>query len=307
MKTKIAFALTVALALTAMLGVLNVFADGPIAYLDNQSHTLAANASALYKFDYAVDPTSNSFPITTITLPNGTNSGLGFQVWTPDKVNDMADNTPVGVGSAQSVSCDTGEPAGGSACSSPDLTWSGAFGTSGTYYVFVTNNGSAPVSFKLNIQGSGVSLGQQLASAPSAPAAAPAISNNTDDPAKAAAIDGKAQSVPAGSAIWYSFNYGLNDDGSHPVVNLTMPNGAANGMAFQVWGPDQMQGGWYNNTPIGQGTAASLSCDTMEVAGQGGCQSPDLTWTGALGTPGTYYVRVINGGTAPVNSTLIIQ
>ncbi len=309
MKTKITTAVLLAVTLIALFGALNAFADGStVAYLDNQSHTLAANASALYKFDYAVDTVNNVHPVTTITLPNGAMNGLGFQVWTPDKVGDMADNTPIGVGSAQSVDCNTGDIAGGSTCQSPDLIWSGAFGTSGTYYVLVTNSTNASVNYTLNIQGSGVSLGQQLASAPSAPAAAPAITTpGTDDPAKATAIDGQSHSVPAGSAAWYSFNYGLNDDGTHPVVLITLPNGAANGLAFQVWTQDEMTGGWYNNTPIGVGSAQSEDCDTGNTVGGGGCQSPDLIWKGALGAPGTYFVRVINGGSAPANAILTIQ
>ncbi len=306
---KIAGALLLALATLLSFGSVIASADGStVAYLDNQSHTLAANASALYKFDYAVDTVNNVRPVTTITLPNGAMNGLSFQVWTPDKVGDMADNTPIGVGSAQSVDCNTGDIAGGSTCQSPDLIWSGAFGTSGTYYVLVTNNTNSSVNYTLNIQGSGVSLGQQLASAQSAPAAAPALTAaNTDDPAKAVAIDANQHTLPMGGAAWYSFNYQLNDDGTRPTVKITLPNGAATGMAFQVWTPDEMQGGWYNNSPIGQGTAQSVNCDTGVVSGGGACQSPDLVWSGALGVPGTYFVRVINGGSAPANYQLNIQ
>ncbi len=311
MKTKLSIAVLLALAVLASLGVLNAFADGnTVAYLDNQSHSLAANSSALYKFDYAVDPTTNSRPVTTITLVGGTNSGVGFQVWTPDKVGDMADNTPIGQGTAQNVDCDTGDLSGSGACQSPDLIWSGAFGTGGTYYVLVTNNNSTSASFTLKIQGDGVSLGQQLAAAPSAPAAAPALSATTstpaDDPAQAVALDASQHSLPAGGATWYSFSYQLNDDGSRPVVMITLPNGAANGLAFQIWTPDEIQGGWFNSTPIGQGTASAVNCDTGDI-GAGACQSPDLVWKGALGGPGTYFVRVINGGSAAANYTLNMQ
>lgn len=312
MKIKITLAVLLAIAALSTLGLLTAAADGPapVAYLDNQVHQLSAGASALYKFDYAIDPTTGTRPVTTITLPNGTNNGLGFQVWTPDMVGDMADNKPVGIGTAAAVDCSTGEVAGGGQCSSPDLTWSGAFGASGTYYVYVTNSNSGTASYTLNIQGSGVSLGQMQASAPSAPAAAPAAaatSANMDDPAKAVAIDGQSHSVPAGSAIWYSFNYGLNDDGSRPVRTITLVGGNQPGLGFQVYSSDTFPGGWWNSAPTGQGTAAAVDCSTGEVAGGGGCSSPDLTWSGAFAGNGTYFVRVINGSNAPMNFTLTIQ
>lgn len=310
MKTKITVALLLAVALVSTLGVLTAAADGPIAYLDNQVHQLAAGASALYRFDYSLDYTTMSRPMTSITLVNGTNSGLGFQVWDAQNINDMADNKPIGQGTPAAVDCTTGEISGSGGCLSPDLTWSGSFGASGPYYVLVTNSSAAPASFTLNIQGSGVSLGQMMAAAPSAPAAAPALpvaSANTDDPTKAIAIDAASHSIPANSATWFSFNYQLNDDGSRPVRMITLANGAQNGLGFQVYSPDLFPGGWWNSNPTGQGTAQVLDCSTMEVAGGGGCSSPDLTWAGAFGAPGTYFVRVINSTSAPVNFTLTIQ
>lgn len=311
MKTRITIAALLALAVLASFGLLTAAADGPIAFLDNQPHQLAAGASTLYQFNYAVDNTTGARPMTTITLVNGTNSGVGFQVWTPDMINDMADNKPVGQGTPAAVDCNTGEVSASGGCQSPDLTWSGAFGESNTYFVLVTNSNNSPVNYTLKIQGSGVSLGPQTAAAPSAPAAAPAVSaasTTTDDPAKAAAIDSAKHTLPANSATWYSFNYGLNDDGSRPVKTITLANGAAEGLQFQVWAPDtSMQGGWFNNNPTGQGTVAPVNCDTGAVAGGGLCTSNDLSWTGAFASSGTYFVRVINPTGSPLDYTLAIQ
>lgn len=303
----------IALAVTALLslGVMTTAAQGPIAvaYLDNQSHTLQANSSALYRFDYAVDNTNGTRPITTIRLVNGTLGGLAFEVWTPDTVADMADNNPVGRGTPAAIDCSTGEVSGSGGCQSPDLTWSGAFGTSATYYVRVINNNDSSANYQLMIQGDGVSLGRQPAGAPSAPAAAPPLTAaNADDPNKATAIDGQSHSIPAGTATWYSFNYGVNNDtGEHPIVTIRLANGNNSGVSFQVWSPDAMNGGWWNNNPTGRGTAANVDCDTGELSGSGGCQSPDLVWSGAFRSSGTYLVRVVNGNDSASNIMLTIQ
>ncbi len=303
-------AIVLALGLLLTLGVVTVAAQGPIAYLDNQTHTLAANGSAIYRFDYALN-SDGSRPQITIVMPNGTNSGLGFQVWTPETINDMADNKPIGIGSPLTVDCDTGEITAAGGCQAPDLLWVGAFGSGGTYYVVVANGTNNQASYMLKISGSGFSLGQQVASAGSAPAqspaAAPAIATTADDPAKAVAVDGKQHTLPANSATWYKFDYGLLDDGTHPTKTITLVNGTQSGLTFQVWSAEAFKGGWWNNVPIGQGTATALDCSTMEVAGQGGCQSSDLAWLGAFGAPGTYYVRVVNNMGAPVSYTLTIQ
>lgn len=307
---KITFAVLLALAVLLTLGVVTVSAQGPVAYLDNQTHTIAANGSTMYRFDYALN-SDGTHPQVTITMPNGTNSGLGFQIWAPEIVNDMADNKPTGIGSPLTIDCNSGTITAAGGCQSADLIWTGAFGSGGTYYVLVTNGTASQMSYTLKITGSGFSLGQQQVASVSAPAqgpaAAPAIATTADDPTRAVAIDNKQHTLPANAVTWYSFTYGLLDDGTHPVKTITLVNGAQSGLTFQVWSAEQFPGGWWNNDPIGHGTAAALDCSTMAVAGQGGCSSPDLTWAGALGGPGTYYVRIVNNTGAPVNYTLTIQ
>jgi hypothetical protein len=160
------------------------------------------------------------------------------------------------------------------------------------------------MSAQLMISGSGVSLAPIAVTGPSASAAQPGP--NTDDPNKAVALDGKQQNIPANSALWYSFNYGVLDDGTHPVMTITLANGNQSELSFQVWSPENLNN-WWNNTPTGLGTPATVNCDTGEVFGQGTCQSSDLTWTGALGASGTYYVRVINSTGNALPAVLTIQ
>lgn len=306
---KISGAVLLALGILLTLGIVVASADGPVAYLDSSTHTLAPGASNLFRFDYSLDNQDGTRPTTTIVMPGGANGSVGFQVWTADTINDMPDNHPVGIGSAQAIDCNTGEINGSGGCLSPDLLWTGAFGSGGTYYVVVTNNGMSQASYKLNITGSGVSLGQQqTASSLSAPAAAPALPGATaDDPAKAVAIDAKQHQIPANSVQWFSFAYGVLDDGTRPLRSITLVNGNQPGLSFEVYSPETLQGGWWNNNPVGKGTAASTDCNTGEVAGMGGCSSMDLTWTGAFALNGTYYVRVINSTNSPMNVSLTIQ
>ena len=293
----------VVLALLAGFGAMTVAADGPVAmaapvsapYIDNQPHTIQANSSVLYRFDYTIGDTH---PTTTITLVNGNAVGLGFEVWTPDKVTDMADNSPIGKGSTFSVQSDSGM------MTSNDLMWSGAFGATGPYYVRVINPNSTDMSAQLTISGSGVSLAPIAVTAPSASAAQPGP--NMDDPAKAVALDGKQQSIPANSALWYRFDYAITDDGTHPTMTITLANGSQSRLAFEVWSPEILND-WWDNTPIGRGTAAMVDCTTGEVSGMGTCQSSDLTWSGAFGATGTYYVRVINDTGNAIPAMLTVQ
>lgn len=308
MKTmKIAGAILLVLALLS-LGAIAVSAAGPAGtspaaapFLDNQSHTIPANGDGWFKFNYNLN-SDGTVPVTNIVLVNGAGSGLNFEVWTPQGVTDTVNNTPIGRGSTS--------------INGNDLNWTGGFGSAGTYFVHVINSNASDTPAMFNISGSGFSLGQAAGApapapaAPSAPAQAPAASasgTNMDDPNKAAVLDGQMHSIPAGSAVWYSFPYSLNDDGSKPDKTITLMNGTNSGVTFQVWTPDQMQGGWWNNNPVGQGTAAAVDCSTGELGGAADCSAPDLTWTGNFAANGTYWVRVINSNSAPTNATLTIQ
>lgn len=287
----------VALVILVSVSVLAVAADDPMAglspsgapFIDNQAHTLQPNADAWYRFNYNIsDPSSR--PVTTIRLVSGNFSGVNFEVWTPDEVTDIADNSPIGRGEPYNVACDDGT------CQSADLIWVGAFGTSGTYFVHVINTNATAMPAKILISGDGVSL----TPAPIAVTGATTNAQPMDDPAKAVALNGATQSVPANSAQWYRFDYGFNDDGSRPIKTITLANGNVNGLSFQVYAPEVLNS-WWTNNPTGVGSPVVVACDT------GTCSSNDLLWVGSFGSAGTYYVRVINNTGNAIPATLTIQ
>jgi len=91
---KLASALVLVCALFS-LGAGAVWAGSPApsaagaAVVDNASHSLAANSTAWYRFDYQVlDDASR--PMRQITLANATNTGLGFEVWTAEQLANLA-------------------------------------------------------------------------------------------------------------------------------------------------------------------------------------------------------------------------
>lgn len=126
----------------------NVAAQGPLAhgamYLDNQWHTIAAGATLWYAFDYAGDRTT-----VTLTLVNGVQLGMSFNLYAPDKPSDQ----PIGRGTSSLVICNDGNK-----CPSPDLTWTGGTSSPGTYYIQVINNTSVAKSFLLTSTNGGVTL-----------------------------------------------------------------------------------------------------------------------------------------------------
>ncbi len=124
-----------------------------------------------------------------------------------------------------------------------------------------------------------------------------------DDPAKAVALDGKQQTIPANSAQWFSFNYTINTDVSasaHPVIRIQLQNGNMSGVGFEVYSPEILAN-WWENKPLGIGTPTSTSSDGTVT------QPSDLNWSGAFGASETYYVRVLNNTADPLPATLTIQ
>jgi hypothetical protein len=125
-----------------------VAAQRPLAhgavYLDNQWHTIGPGATLWYAFGYAGDRTT-----VTITLVNGVQLGMSFNLYAPDKPSDQ----PIGRGTSGQVNCNDGNR-----CPSPDLTWTGGTSSGGTHYVKVINNTSVGKSFLLTITTGGVTL-----------------------------------------------------------------------------------------------------------------------------------------------------
>ncbi len=304
--------------------------DSPTAAVapDNQTHTIPANSSMWYRFDYAGDKSQ-----ITVTLVNGNNTGLQFEVFTPAQIGDWADETPIGRGTAQSINCNTGAPGLSGACLSNDLIWTGRFNASGTYYVAVMNNTASSQAFQLSIVGDGVALASQTptgsptqpatstrtitnskpsntggaaAPAPSSsqPAAAAAKSGTNTSPAAAAVIDNQTHSILANSSLWYRFDYA----GDKSQILITLVNGSVSGLKFNLFTPAQI-GDWFNETPIGRGTAQPLNCDTGVPVLYSSCYANDLTWSGQFNGSGagTYYVEVVNNAGSAINAQLTVS
>lgn len=307
------FGLATLLGLSSMVAA----AQGPVAsltafnapYVDNSSHPIQAGASTWYRFDYAVNHDTNDRPVTTITLPNGFATGIGFEVWSQNGAADVTNNDPVGRGSPAVVQND------GAATQTADLKWVGAFGSSGPYFVRVTNTTMNNATAQLMISGDGVRLApiavtgdtstQSTTGTATAPSTATQPGAGSDDPAKAVALNGTQQSVPAHSAQWFTFNYTINADGSgahvHPIVQIQLVNGTMSGLTFQVYSPENI-GNWFDNTPTGTGSP-------MMVTGgdSGTTQSANLNYSGAFGSSGTYYVRVVNNTSNAIPATLMVS
>lgn len=128
---------------------------GHAAIMDNHSHMIPGNAGLWYRFNYVVNRSE-----VTITMPNGTNSGLDFNVFASSQIGDWWSETPVGRGTAQAVNCFSTAPGVNGGCQSKDLSWKGNFNTNGTYYVEIVNNNSSAASAQLSIWGEGVMLVQ---------------------------------------------------------------------------------------------------------------------------------------------------
>jgi hypothetical protein len=292
-------------ALVALLGLGSMVASaqGPVAnltpmnvpYIDNQAHPIPAGGSLWFSFNYTVSPDTAVRPVTTLTLVNGNASGVTFDVWTPLAAMDTANNAPIGRASTFNVDSDAGM------VQSSDLNWVGAFGGSGTYLVRVMNTNMSENTAKLTISGDGVSLAPI---AVTGPAASAQPGPNTDDPARAVAIDGKQQTIPANSTQWYSFAYTINSDGTanvHSTVEIQLVNGNMSGLSFEVFSPENI-GDWWENTPTGAGSPMMVPGDDGSLT-----QSANLNWSGAFGASGTYFVRVRNGNPTATPVTLMLS
>ncbi len=261
------------------------------AYIDSQTHPIAANTTLWYRFDYAGDLSQ-----ITITMPNGNASGLAFNVRTPMEISDWWETAPVGRGSAKG----------------DDLLWTGNFNAPGTYYVEVINNNASGMGFQLNIQGSGVTLGSAGVGGAGAPAPAPSAPalNYTPstgpvmntDPGHATVMDNQAHTIAANTAVWYRFAYA----GDKSQIAIVLPNGNVSGVQFNVW-TAQGASDWWDLQPVGRGTAMSVNCTTGAPEEKTGCFANDLNWNGNFDLSGTYYVQVVNTTASPVSAMLTIQ
>lgn len=307
-------ALTVAAA-----GPANTF-PGAAAAIDNRTHSLDANAALWYRFDVVDTGDPGARLPVTLTLVNGSNSGVGFSVFTPAQANTWydSDTHPLGRGTTFPINCTTGKPQLSGGCQSDDLTWTSTFNSGGRYYVQVVNRNAFAASFLLTVVGKGVSVAPAMVPSPSAPSATSALSasaappttpagTNTDN-YHAAPIDGQPHNIPANAGLWYQFSYDAGSRGDRPVVTVKLLNGSHSGVGFKVYAAAQAVTWWDSDThPVGQGTSYAINCDTGEAQEGGGCQSNDLVWVGRFNFGGTFYVQVINDNSYPATFQLTIQ
>ncbi len=141
----------------------------------------------------------------------------------------------------------------------------------------------------------------------SAAAQEPTPTPNMDDPARAASFGGLAASLAPHSAEWFQFDYAGAGIRPRQVVSLTLVSGNGGGIDVEIWSPDRMQGGWWNNKPIGRTTFQTVDCETGQISESGQCQSSDLVWQGAFGGNGIYYIRVYNHNDLPVTPHMILR
>jgi len=163
MKRAFRFFIIASLALGALWGAHTASASAPVnvdpataTYINGQTQSIPANSTQWYKFDYAGDKS-----LITILMPNGTNSLMAFNVFTPEQAQSWWDpkTKPIGRGTAYSVDCASGEEVYWGECKSNDLKWKGQFNFRGTFYVQVVNYNTGAANFSLTIQGAGVSVG----------------------------------------------------------------------------------------------------------------------------------------------------
>ncbi len=120
--------------------------------IDGQPHNIAAKSALWYAFDYTINHMTGKRSLLTITLVNGNNSGVDFEVYAPENISEWWKNHPTGRGTVYMIDCATGQPSETGECQSPDLTWQGDFGADGTYYVRVINTNNSQISYLLTIQ-----------------------------------------------------------------------------------------------------------------------------------------------------------
>lgn len=148
--------------------------------IDGLVHTLPGNSATWYHFDYEITDTSVPRPRVGLRLVGAVGTGVGFQVWPPEKLNQWWLGQPVGRGTLEfSYDCPTTEvptptpsitpqptltstptstpaptstPGPTPQCThtpTTNLTWFGGFGVSGTYYVRIVNTNPFAANYQL--------------------------------------------------------------------------------------------------------------------------------------------------------------
>ena len=213
-----------------MMAVSSVFAAGPTGtspddplLVPTGAQTIAPNTTQWFYFDYAFESTGRgarfASKVSVAVDANGMN-GLQFAIYTPTQAKSwLSDPTtsPVGRGTPyMDTSYDV---------ITRDLYWAGAFNSSGRYFVAVTNNAPAPITFRLTVTGDTVTLYPPVAPTPTPTLYVPV----TVTPVPAGSIQGRILfETQTGGAI-----FSVNGDGS----NLTLISRGID----PAWSPDGKQ------------------------------------------------------------------
>lgn len=146
-------ALVSALLLPALAHADAINSPNTAPYISALPQSIPANSTQWYKFDYVGDKS-----LITIIMPNGTDTLVEFNVFTPEQAQTWWDpkTKPIGRGTAYSIDCSTGEEVYWGECKSRDLKWKGQFNFPGTFFVQVANYNTGPANFTLDITGTGV-------------------------------------------------------------------------------------------------------------------------------------------------------
>jgi len=195
-------------------------------YLDNQTHSIGAQSTAWYRFDYKGDES-----LVTLTLLNGAKSNISFAVFAPSQLANWWSETAIGQSSA------VGD----------DLTWTGSSPASGTYYVKIENTSAAPLSYELVITGSGVGLSPALTPGKVEPPAA-ATTTKAVDPMSAAPADKDSHTIAGNSSNWYRYQFARDSE-----ATLTVPLGSAMGLEVRIYSGSQIAT-WWKADPMGAGS-----------------------------------------------------
>ena len=350
MKTIRMFAVFALLMIATILGMQMVVAQGPdgadpatIPFADNQPHAIAANASLWFRFGYDNSSDTSERPTATIRLVNGNHSGVIFEVWPPERVNNTADNKPVGRGTAMNIDCATGQPSERGQCQTSDLSWTGGFGASGTYFVRVINTNNNQVSFWLTIEGWTVSLPQPTPTNPPTATNTPVIVSptvvtetipasvtptivTTTTPAVVTPTVVTVPTPPIVTSLSLEPAVISNaDDPNRAVYNDNQPHRLAARSAtwfrFDYSTSNDLGDRLTTMVRLVNGNGSGVRFEvwtpdmlsewwTKQPVGRGTASSDDsadLVWRGGFSAGGAYYVRVINDNTITTTFLLTIE
>ena len=133
---------------------------------------------------------------------------------------------------------------------------------------------------------------------------------DSEGPQSARTVGQPVPSIPPGTAQWFQFNYSFTaDQHPRPTVAVRLLDGVQNGLQFEIWSPERLQGNWRDNEPVGRGTQEVIAgCSwTLPDGSVVKCATNDYTWVGGFGALGVYYIRIINTSHFPIAPQVIVS